>query len=124
MGGGTTILSGLAATIADCWFSDNAVTTDAGGGDAPGGAGVGGSLSLGFYPYPGFYDIGSSAAVTVTGTTISNNQGIGGAGGGRGLGGGYAVGIGVLLGVPDTSTVTLNGGSVVKDNQPDDAFQF
>jgi hypothetical protein len=55
---------------------------------------------------------------------ISRNEAIGSAGGGQGLGGGYAVGIGTLFGLPDTSTVTLNGGSVVKGNQPDNAFHF
>jgi hypothetical protein len=65
----------------------------------------------------------------VTGTIISQNQAIGGVGG-TGVGGGYAVGTGVLFGIPgiwdisDTSSVTLNGGSVVNHNQPDNAFQF
>jgi hypothetical protein len=40
------------------------------------------------------------------------------------MGGGYAVGSGVLFGISDTSTATLNGGSVVNHNQPDDAFHF
>jgi hypothetical protein len=40
------------------------------------------------------------------------------------MGGGYAVGTGVLFGTPDTSSVTLSGGSVVNHNKPDDAFQF
>ena len=124
MGGGITIDSGLTATIVNCWFSDNAVTGGAGGSGAPGGAGVGGGLSVGFYPYPGFYDIGPSSTVTISGTTISRNQAIGGANGGEAKGGGYAVDTGVLFGLPDTSTVTLNGGSVVRHNQPDNAFHF
>jgi hypothetical protein len=41
-----------------------------------------------------------------------------------GMGGGYAVSWGILFGFPDTSSVTLNGGSVVSHNVPDDAFQF
>ena len=45
-------------------------------------------------------------------------------GSGQGLDGGYAVGFGVLSGLPDTSTVTLNGGSVINHNDPDDVFQF
>jgi hypothetical protein len=124
MGGGITIDNGLAATIVNCWFSDNAVTGGAGGGSAPGGAGVGGGLSVGFYPYPGFYDIGPSSTVTISRTTISRNQAVGGAGGGQGMGGGYAVGTGALFGIPDTSSVTLSGGSKVNHNQPDDAFHF
>ena len=77
---------------------------------------------MGFYPWG--WAVGQSTAVTVTGTMISRNEAIGSAGGGQGLGGGYAVGIGTLFGLPDTSTVTLNGGSVVKGNQPDNAFHF
>ena len=123
MGGGITIDNGLAATIVNCRFSDNAVAGGAGGGSSPGGAGVGGGLSVGYYPYP-VSCIGSSSAVTISGTTVSRNQAVGGAGGGQGMGGGYAVGTGVLFGIPDTSSVTLNGGSVVSHNQPDNAFQF
>ena len=123
LGGGIMINSGLAASIVNCRLSDNAAKGGAGDGSA-GGAGVGGGLSVGFCPYPGFYYIGSNSIVTISGTTISRNQAIGGANGGQGLGGGYAVGTGVLFGLPDTSTVTLNGGSVVKHNQPDDTFQF
>jgi len=73
---------------------------------------VGGGLAVGY------------SAVTVTGTTSSRNQAVGGAGGGTGMGGGYAVGIGVPFGFPDTSTVTLNGGSKVINNVPDNVFQF
>ena len=96
----------------------------AGGGSSPGGAGVGGGLSVGVNPYLGFLDIGPSSAATLSGTIISRNQAIGGANGGQGLGGGYAVDTGILFGFPDTSTVTLNAGSVVSHNQPDNAFQF
>ncbi len=124
MGGGITILSGLTATIADCWFSDNTVTGGAGGGSFPGGNGVGGALSVGFNPNLGFSDIGTSTTVTISGTTITRNQAIGGAESGEGMGGGYAVGIGNLFGIRDTSSVTLNGGSVVTNNLPDDIFQF
>jgi hypothetical protein len=70
-------------------------------------------------------DTGPSTTVTLSGTTISHNQAIGGAGGGTGMGGGYVVGTGILFDtIPDTSSVTLNGGNVVKGNKPDDAFQF
>jgi len=124
MGGGIMIDNGLAATIANCGFWDNAVKGGAGGGSAPGGAGVGAGLSVGLYPLPGYYPVGSSSAVTISGTTISRNQAVGGAGGGQGLGGGYAVGTGILFGIPDVSTITLTGGSVVNHNQPDNVFQF
>jgi len=62
--------------------------------------------------------------VTITGTTISHNQAIGGAGGGEGMGGGYAVGTGILFGVADPSSVTLDGESRVDHNEPDDVFEF
>jgi len=124
LGGGLLIDSGLPATIANCRFSDNTVTGGAGGGSSPGGLGVGGGLSVGFYPYPGYFDMGSSSAVTLSGTTISRNQAVGGANGGVGVGGGYSVGTAVLFGIPDTSTVTLNGGSKVINNVPDNVFQF
>lgn len=123
MGGGIMVFSGMTATIFNCSLFDNAAVGGAGGSGTPGADGVGGGLSVGFWPAA--WTAGSSSAVTVTGTTISHNQAIGGAGGGTGMGGGYAVGIGGLFfGLPDTSSVTLNGGSVVSHNVPDDAHQF
>jgi hypothetical protein len=123
MGGGITVFNGLPATIINCSLLHNTVMGGAGGNGAPGAAGVGGGLNAGIFPEYGSAS-GPSSAVTLTGTTISHNQAVGGAGGGQGLGGGYAVGTGVLFGIPDTSSVTLNGGSVVNHNQPDDAFHF
>ena len=70
-----------------------------GGGGIADGDGVGGGLSVGF-----------DTPATLTGTVVSRNQGIGGAGGRQGKGGGYAVGWGVLFGYPDDSTITLDGG--------------
>jgi hypothetical protein len=123
MGGAITIFSGLPATIINCLLLNNIAVGGAGGNGSPGGAGVGGGLNVGVFP--GYLaNTGPSSAVTLTGTIISRNQAIGGAGGGQGMGGGYAVGTGVLFGTPDTSSVTLNGGSVVNHNKPDDAFQF
>jgi hypothetical protein len=121
MGGAIAVFSGLAASLVNCSLFNN---TTMGGSGAPGGAGIGGGLNVGIFPRWAGAASGPTSAVTLTGTTISQNQALGGAGGGQGMGGGYAVGIGVLFGNPDTSSVTLNGGSVVSDNQPDDAFQF
>ena len=73
---------------------------------------------------PGNYDIGKGSTVTISGTTITGNQAIGGAEGGVGMGGGYAVGTGILFGIRDTSSVTVTGGSVVTNNLPDDVFRF
>lgn len=112
LGGGIGIYEGWPASIVNCYFMDNTAAGGAGSNGTPGAAGVGGGLAVGY------------SAVTVTGTTIRHNQANGGTGGGQGLGGGYAVGIGALFGFPDTSSVTLNGGSVVKDNKPDNAFHF
>jgi hypothetical protein len=112
LGGGIGIFDGWPASIANCQLLDNTAAGGAGGHGTPGAAGVGGGLAVGY------------SAVTVTGTTISRNQAIGGAFNGTAKGGGYAVGIGALFGFTDTSTVTLNGGSVVKGNQPDDVFHF
>ena len=123
MGGGITVFSGLPATIVNCLLLNNTVVGGAGGNGTPGAAGVGGALNVGVFPrYTRV--TGPSSAVTLTGTTISYNQAIGGAGGGQGLGGGYAVGIGILFDVPDTSSVTLNGGSTVTNNVPDNTFHF
>ena len=103
-GGAIMVESGLTASIVNCSLFDNA---------AVGGPGVGGGLSVAW------------SAVTITSTIISDNQAIGGAGGGQGMGGGYAVGISGLWGYPDTdASVTLNGGSVVTNNVPDDVFHF
>ena len=123
MGGGINVFSGMPANIVNCLLLNNTVAGGAGGSGTPGAPGVGGGLNVGVFP--GYTQVtGPSSAVTLTGTTISYNQAIGGAGGGQGLGGGYAVGTGVLFHPGDTSSVTLNGGSVVSQNQPDDAFQF
>jgi hypothetical protein len=122
MGGGITVFSGLQAAIIDCTLSHNTVVGGAGDASASGGFGVGGGLNVGFYPSA--WAVGPSSAVTVTGTRISHNRAIGGAGGGVGRGGGYAVGTGILCGIPDTSTVTLDDESVVRSNAPDDAYQF
>jgi hypothetical protein len=123
MGGGITVFNGLPATIINCSLFHNSAVGGAGGAGAPGGAGVGGGLNVGIFPEYGSAS-GPSSTVTVTGTTISYNQAIGGAGGGEGKGGGYAVGTGVLFGIQDTSSVTLNGGSRIEQNKPDDAFHF
>jgi len=118
-GGAIEVDSGLPAEIVNCWLFDNAAVGGAGGSGALGGPGVGGGLDVETYAAPG-----PSTTVTITGTIISHNQAIGGAGGGEGLGGGYAVGTGVLFGVPDTSSVTLDGESRVEHNEPDDVFSF
>ena len=123
MGGGITVFNGLPATIVNCSLINNAAVGGAGGNGSTGGVGVGGALNVGIFPDYGSAS-GPSSAVTLTGTTISHNQAIGGANGGTGMGGGYAVGTGVLFGLSDTSAVTLKGGSVVKGNQPDDGHQF
>ena len=122
LGGGIVVSSGLPATIVNCTISDNTAIGGAGGSGAAGGPAAGGGLDTALYPWGNV--LGPSTALTLTGTTISRNQAIGGAEGGQGFGGGYSVGTGVLFGFPDTSTVTLNGGSTVRGNQPDDAFQF
>jgi hypothetical protein len=85
---------------------------------------MGGGLSVGFNSNLGFYDIGKITTVTISGTTITHEQPIGGAEGGEGIGGGYAVGAGVLPGIRDTSSVTVSGDSVVTNNVPDNGFQF
>lgn len=110
LGGGICIFEGWSASAVNCYLLDNTVAGGAGGNGTPGAAGVGGGLAVAY------------SAVTVTGTAISYNQAIGGAGGGTAMGGGYAVGTGALFGIPDTSSVTLNGGSKVNHNQPDNAF--
>ena len=125
MGGGITVFSGLPATILNCSILNNTAVGGAGAAGAPGGAAVGGGLNVGIFPPWAGLDSGPSSTLTLTGTTISHNQANGGAGGGEGMGGGYAVGTGVLFGIiPDTSSVTLNGGSKVYHNQPDDAARF
>ena len=102
----------MTANIVNSSLCNNTAVGGAGSANAPGADGIGGGLSLAF------------SAVTLTDTIVSHNQAIGGAGGGQGMGGGYAIGFGVLFGYEDTSSVTLNGGSVVSHNQPDNAFQF
>jgi hypothetical protein len=123
MGGGITIYSGRPATLINCWLINNTAAGGAGGSGGPGAPGVGGGLNVGVHP-GAYAATGPSSAVTLTGTIIRHNQAIGGANGGQGLGGGYAVGIGAIFGDPDTSSVTLDGGSVVTNNLPDDVFQF
>ena len=123
MGGGINVLSGMTANIVNCSLLYNAAVGGAGSAGVPGGDGIGGGLSVGFVPLYSPLPV-TGSTVTITGTTINHNQAIGGSSGGMGMGGGYAVGLGVFFGFPDTSTVTLNGGTVVKHNQPDDAFQF
>ena len=123
LGGGIGIFEGWPASIVNCHLLDNTAAGGAGGNGAPGATGVGGGLAVGFVPlYSPLPATGST--VTLTGTTITRNQAIGGSSGGMGTGGGYAVGIGAFFGFPDTSTVTLNGGSRVEHNQPDNAFHF
>jgi hypothetical protein len=113
LGGGIMIWSGMTASLVNCSLVDNAAVGGAGGSGTPGAAGLGGGLSVGY------------SAVTLSGTIIRHNQAVGGAGGGTGMGGGYAVGFGALFfDVPDNSSIKLNGGSVVTNNLPDDAFQF
>jgi len=124
VGGGICVQSGMAASIVNCSLQNNGAVGGAGSGAISGAAGIGGGLAVGFYPSPANPFPFTGSTVTLTGTTISRNQAIGGTNGGHGKGGGYAVGTGVLFGFPDTSTVTLNGGSVVNYNQPDDAFHF
>lgn len=112
-GGGIMVWNGMTASLVNCSLFDNAAVGGAGGSGTPGAVGVGGGLSVEW------------STVTLTGTIISHNQAIGGAGGGTGMGGGYAVGISYLWGIPDTySTVTLNRGSVVSHNRPDNVYQF
>ncbi|MBP7934263.1 MAG: hypothetical protein KA354_06400 [Phycisphaerae bacterium] len=122
LGGAIEVHSGLPATIVKCLLFDNEVVGGAGGSGAPGGPGVGGGLDVEFVPWA--TAIGTSTTLTITDSTIRHNRAMGGAGGGAAMGGGYAVGTGVLFGAPDTSSVTLTGGSRVDQNEPDDAFQF
>lgn len=124
IGGGICVQSGLTANIVNCSLSYNAATGGAGSAANPGSTGIGGGLAVGFYPSPANPFPFTGSTVALTGTTISRNQAIGGSNGGTGMGGGYAVGFGKLFGFSDTSTVTLNGGTVVTQNQPDNVFQF
>jgi hypothetical protein len=115
MGGGIAVFYGydsLRRTIINCSLCDNAAVGGAGGGATPGAAGLGGGLGVLW------------GAVAVTDTTLSYNQAIGGAPGGQAVGGGYASGVEAFFGFENMSSVTLNGGSVVTNNVPDDAFQF
>lgn len=113
LGGAIAVTQGSSpAKIVNCSLMNNTAAGGAGGSGVPGAAGVGGGMALG------------ASIVTVTGTVISYNQALGGAAEGPGLGGGCAVGFGVLFGLPDPSMITLEGGSVVTHNQPDDVFQF
>ncbi len=123
MGGGITIYNGNSATLTNCRLLRNTVVGGGSSSKRPGATGIGGGLDVGVFPnYRA--TTGPSTAVTLTGTTISDNQAIGGADGGQGMGGGYAVGTGLLFHPGDTSTVTLGGGSVVTNNVPDDGYQF
>ena len=122
LGGGIFVVSDMTANIVNTVLRNNTAVGGAGSGNIPGADGVGGALAVGFAPVNP--DLTPSTTTILTGATISRNQAIGGSNGGHGKGGGYAVDIGVLFGFPDTSTVTLNGGSVVNHNQPDDMFQF
>jgi len=124
VGGGLCVQSGMTASIVNCSLQNNGAVGGAGGGAIPGAAGIGGGLAVGFYPSPANPFPFTGSTVTLTGTTISRNQAMGGSNGGAGMGGGYAVDWGILFGFPDTSSVTLNGGSVVNHNQPDNAHQF
>jgi hypothetical protein len=123
-GGGIVVYSGMTASIVNSLLYNNTAVGGAGSAGIPGGAGIGGGLAVGFYPSPANPFPFTGSTVTLTGTTISRNQAIGGSSGGTSMGGGYAVGWGILFGFPDTSTVTLTGGSVVTNNTPDDVFQF
>ena len=122
LGGGIFVVNDMTANIVNTLLSNNTAAGGAGSGSIPGAEGIGGGLAVGFAPFNP--DLTPGTTAILTGTTISHNQAIGGANGGTGMGGGYAVGIGVLFGWPDTSTVTLNGRSVVNHNQPDNAFHF
>jgi len=122
LGGAIEIGSGLPAIILNCRISDNVTIGGVGGSGAAGGTGAGGGIDIELNPWGNA--VGPSTALTLTGTTISRNQAIGGANGGVGMGGGYSVGTAVLFGIPDNSTVMLNGGSKVINNQPDNVFQF
>jgi hypothetical protein len=122
LGGGIFIVSDRTANIVNTVLRNNTAVGGAGSGYIPGADGIGGGLVVGLETFSPALTPGTTAILT--GTTISRNQAVGGANGGHGKGGGCAVGIGTLFGFPDTSTVTLNGGSVVKQNQPDDIFQF
>jgi len=124
VGGGISVQSGLTANLANCSLYNNTAAGGAGSPTISGGDGIGGGLAAGFYPSPANPFPFTGSTVTLTGTKISHNQAIGGSKGGTARGGGYAVGFGVFFGSPDTSTVTLNSGSVVTNNTPDDVFQF
>ena len=124
VGGGIVVYNGMTSSIVNSLLYNNTAAGGAGSPAIPGGAGIGGGLAVGFYPSPANPFPFTGSTVTLTGTTISRNQAIGGSNGGSGMGGGYAVGWGILFGFPDTSSVTLNGGSVVKGNTPDNAFHF
>jgi hypothetical protein len=124
IGGGILVHNGMTANIANCSLQNNMAVGGAGSANVPGADGIGAGLAVAFDPTPANPFPFTGSTVTLTGTTISRNQAIGGAKGGTGMGGGYAVGWGILFGFPDTSSVTLHGGSVVKNNKPDDAFHF
>jgi hypothetical protein len=80
------------------------------------------AVALVVFPRPAAAGNVGSVAELIAAINAANQAG--GAGGGQALGGGYAVGSGILFRPGDTSSVTLNGGSVVNHNQPDDVHQF
>jgi hypothetical protein len=104
------------ATLVRCAFANNRALGHGAGGVTEGGA-------ICNYDYNA--DDGSGASLMISGCSFTGNEALASPGGdGTGLGGGYAVGTGVLFGMPeDTSSVILDGGSVVNNN-PDNAFRF
>jgi hypothetical protein len=151
-GGAILNAAGASLTVKCSAFTGNQVVGGDGGGDL-GGLGCGGALwndgtanveyvifrdnqatgGATTSPDPANYDmvlggLGWGGAVssqdqgtlTVRNCWFTGNRAVGG----QGKGGGYAVDTGALFGFPDTASVTLNGGSKVNHNHPDDAFHF
>lgn len=104
------------ASISETAFTDNQAIGCIGDAGVDGGFAIGGAVGNGG-------KLADSPECTIQNCTFRHNLAIA-ADGGQGKGGGYAVDAGALFGFPDTASVTLNGGSKVNHNHPDDAFHF
>ena len=118
-GGGIQNLSAI-VTITGSTVADNQAIGGNGGSGFEGGLASGGGLQTSAYPGAPSLSIppGGPATATVIDSTFSGNQVIGG-NGGSGANGGNAVGGGINLGYPlvvvgltDTSSLTLTGSSL------------